>query len=66
MSEHNKSRRDFIKKTAYIAPVVLTLNAGVAFASNGSHCDNGFGDGSDCTPPGLVDNEHAAHVNQDD
>ena len=66
MHGHSKSRREFIKKTAYIAPVVLTLNATAAFAGTGSNCDNGYGDGSDCTPKGLIDNPNAAHVNQDD
>jgi hypothetical protein len=32
----NQSRRSFIKKAAYIAPAVLTLNALPAFASQGS------------------------------
>jgi hypothetical protein len=70
MNDNNRSRREFIKKVAYVAPVVLTLNANAAFASQGSnlsvHCDNGFGTGSDCSPPGLVNNVHANHVNQDD
>lgn len=26
-SGHDNSRRDFLKKSAYVAPVVLTLNA---------------------------------------
>ena len=26
-SGHNKSRRDFLKKSAYVAPVIVTLNA---------------------------------------
>ena len=50
MSEHNNSRRDFLKKTAYVAPVILTLSATPAFARPGSHCDNGVGNGSDCRP----------------
>lgn len=55
MSKHNNSRRDFLKKTAYVAPVVLTLQATPALAGQGSalklKCNNGFGDGGDgCTP----------------
>ena len=66
MSNYNKSRRDFVKKSAYAVPVILTLKAAPSFARNGSKCDNGGGNGSDCTPPGLVDNENANHVDQDD
>jgi hypothetical protein len=32
----NPSRRAFIKKTAYVAPLILTLKAAPAFASQGS------------------------------
>jgi len=31
-----KSRRDFLKKAAYVAPAVLTLSATPALATNGS------------------------------
>lgn len=31
-----ESRREFIKKVAYVAPVVLTLRAVPSFASSGS------------------------------
>ncbi len=34
--EHQESRRDFLKKAAYTAPVILTMAAAPAFASNGS------------------------------
>ena len=30
------NRRDFLKKAAYVAPVILTMNAVPAFASSGS------------------------------
>lgn len=37
MSEQtNKSKRDFLKKSAYAVPVVLTLNAAPAIAGSGS------------------------------
>jgi len=36
MSEHNESRRKFIKATAYTAPVILTLKAAPTFAKSGS------------------------------
>ncbi|MDT8388497.1 MAG: hypothetical protein RQ736_13390 [Thiogranum sp.] len=60
--EHQKSRRDFIKKVAYIAPVVLTLAAAPSFARNGSpvvNGNNGIGQEKrgivDGPPPGLAD-----------
>jgi len=37
-NEHRKARRDFLKKAAYTAPVILTIFAMPAFAGNGSHC----------------------------
>lgn len=36
MSDHNESRRKFIKATAYTAPVILTLKAAPTFAKSGS------------------------------
>jgi hypothetical protein len=33
---HNQSRRALLKKTVYMAPVILTLKAVPAFASQGS------------------------------
>ena len=35
----DNSRRDFVKKAMYVAPVVLTLTAAPAFAKNGSTKD---------------------------
>ena len=68
MSEHNNSRRDFLKKTAYIAPVVITLNAAPRLASAGSiKGNNGFGNGCEGTPPGLLGGgADSAHVDQDE
>ena len=37
MSEQKNSRRDFLKKTAYVAPVILTLNATPVLATYGSN-----------------------------
>ena len=47
--EKTDTRRDFLKKAAYAAPVILTLKAVPAFAQNGSGPDAGpcpeqFGD----------------------
>lgn len=59
MSEpKNHSRRDFLKKTAYVVPVVLTLKAAPALAGTGSpqRCNNGVGNDSDCLPPGIEKN----------
>ena len=36
------TRRDFIKKASYTAPVVLTLSATPAFAGNGSNRAKGI------------------------
>lgn len=54
MSDNNESRRDFLKKTAYVAPVILTMKAIPAFAGHGSmpHGNNGVGNGEDPQPPG--------------
>ena len=65
MSEnnHQKSRRDFLKKVGYTAPVILTMTAVPAFARNGSpvtyqHGNNGIGQEKrgiiDGPPPGLA------------
>ena len=35
-SAHRPSRRAFVKKAAYIAPVILTLSAAPSFAKPGS------------------------------
>jgi len=54
-SESNESRRSFIKKASYIAPVVLTMKALPSFASQGSLRrlgNNGVGNGLDPQPPG--------------
>jgi hypothetical protein len=39
MSEERITRREIIKKTAYITPVILTLLAAPSFASGGSGRD---------------------------
>jgi hypothetical protein len=36
MLTSGSSRRDFLKKTAYVAPLILTLNVSLAQASAGS------------------------------
>ncbi len=35
-NEHSNSRREFVKKAAYIAPAILTLQAAPAYAKPGS------------------------------
>ena len=57
MLQDKSNRRDFIKKTAYAVPVILTLKAMPAFAAAGSgesHLtgNNGVGNGYDGQPPG--------------
>jgi hypothetical protein len=36
MSEQDSSRRDFIQKAAYVAPVILTLAVAPSYAKAGS------------------------------
>ena len=47
MKKHNPSRRDFVKKAAYVAPAVLSLQAFSALAKAGSngHEDRKGGNG---------------------
>lgn len=60
--EHQKSRRDFLKKVGYTAPVILTMAAAPAFAKQGSQPflkgNNGIGQEKrgiiDGPPPGLA------------
>lgn len=61
MNNPSNARREFLKKTAYAVPVILTLQAAPAIAKTGSpvskvKCNNGVGNGSDCLPPGLEKN----------
>jgi hypothetical protein len=59
MSEN--SRREFLRKSAYAAPAIISLAAMPAIAKTGSpdvpneireKCNNGIGNGIDCQPPG--------------
>ena len=66
MAENEQSKREFIKKTAYVIPCILTLKAIPAFAGTGSgeaktaesysgkdeKGNNGVGNGLDPQPPG--------------
>ena len=36
MNKPEESRRDFVKKTMYVAPAIVTLSATPAFAKTGS------------------------------
>ena len=48
MTENQESKRDFLKKAAYVVPTILTLKAIPAFAGSGSgreHGNNGVGNG---------------------
>ena len=36
MDSNSTSRRDFVKKAAYVAPAILTLEAAPAYAKSGS------------------------------
>ena len=65
MTDGQASKRELLKKAAYIAPAMLTLQAIPSFASNGSGLteqergekfkekgNNGLGNGFDPQPPG--------------
>ena len=57
MLEEKSARREFIKKTVYAVPVIMTLKAMPAFAAAGSgrsrlKGNNGVGNGVDPQPPG--------------
>lgn len=55
MSKHNQSKRDFLKKVAYAAPILATFKVTPALATFGSfanHGNNGVGNGCDPQPPG--------------
>lgn len=62
MSEHNDSRRKFIKVAAYTAPVILTLNAAPTFAKGGSiirqKCNQGLGNYDEGCDPGNSNNHN--------
>ena len=56
-SKHEQSRRDFLRKVGYVAPVILTMKALPAIAGIGSNGNNGIGQEKrgiiDGPPPGL-------------
>jgi hypothetical protein len=67
MTDEQSSRREVLKKAAYVTPAILTLKAIPSFASNGSGLtdaeqeragklkekgNNGVGNGLDPQPPG--------------
>jgi len=64
MTDEQISKRDLLKKAAYIAPMILTLTVAPAFSSSGSGVaekdnekgnqkgNNGVGNGLDPQPPG--------------
>ena len=61
MANEQASRREVLKKAAYVTPVILTLQAIPSFASNGSVLteekdkekgNNGLGNGIDPQPRG--------------
>ena len=67
MTEEQISKRELLKKAAYVAPAIITMKAVPSFASNGSDLteqaregkekdkekgNNGVGNGLDPQPPG--------------
>ena len=64
MPEVDNSRRLFVQKVAYTAPLIMTLSVMPSFAKAGSaHCDNGVGTEADCDPHGLI---NKPNLNNDD
>ena len=67
MDKIDQSRRKFVKKIAYVTPVIATLTVLPAFHASGSgwepdrqqHGNNGIGNDPDHQPPGNP------HVNDD-
>lgn len=57
-AQHDNSKRRFLKTTAYMVPVILTLKVSSSLAHKGSweKCNNGVGNGPDCLPPGIDKN----------
>ena len=56
--EKHQSRRDFIKKSAYAAPIVLSFNAMPAMATSGSVTD-------DCISNDCYDGPEGGKYQQD-
>jgi len=54
MSNPNKSRREFVRKAAYIPPAILTLAATPAFAKTGSYKDPRPGPIIKPSPPIII------------
>jgi hypothetical protein len=55
MNETQISKRELLKKAAYVAPAILSLKAVPSFAKTGSgqpKGNNGVGNGLDPQPPG--------------
>jgi hypothetical protein len=67
MPNFNKSRREFVQKVAYVAPMIATISVIPSIASAGSvrHANNGVGNGPDCLPPGLEKNGKSFLDNDD-
>ena len=64
----DQSKRNFLIKAAYVAPIVATISVIPSIASAGSvnlNCNNGVGNGSDCLPPGLQKNGKSFLDNDD-
>jgi hypothetical protein len=58
MKEEEQSKREFLKKSAYVVPCILTLSAMPAVAGTGSghstQVNKSAGDGLDPQPPGNL------------
>jgi hypothetical protein len=67
MSNHNSSRRKFIKTAAYTAPVIMTLKAAPSFAKGGSNVSRNMSCNVDknqvvkCKSTGYISNMNRPH-----
>lgn len=50
----------------YLDDVAPLLGAGSTVGISAGKCNNGFGNGTDCEPPGHIGNSHPAHKQQDE
>lgn len=49
--QHDTTKREFVKKSVYVVPAVLTLSATPSFASGGSNSGRGKKPKNDYKPP---------------
>jgi len=67
MEDFSNTRREFVKKAAYIAPAILTMSATPAFAKSGSEKPDKHGrDDDERGPPTTHGPKHPGSRSGDD